>query len=46
MSTRSMICQKTEEGAYECVYCHGDGYPEHNGQILLEYYTDPEDVKI
>lgn len=45
MSTRSMICRKDENGTYECIYCHNDGYLEHNGQILLEYYTDPEDVK-
>ena len=40
-----MICRKDKDGTYECVYCHSDGYPEHNGRILKEYYTDPENVK-
>jgi hypothetical protein len=28
------------------VYCHFDGYPSHNGKILLESYTDSEKIKI
>ncbi len=27
------------------VYCHWDGYPEHNGKILVEHYQDREDVQ-
>ena len=40
MSTRSFIARKTEED-FEGVYCHWDGYLEHNGAILLEHYDDP-----
>ena len=42
MSTRSMIARKLEDGSIEAIYCHWDGYPEHNGLILLRYYADPE----
>lgn len=27
------------------VYCHWDGYPEHNGRILVQHYQNREDVK-
>ena len=27
------------------VYCHWDGYPEHNGKILVEHYQNREDVQ-
>ena len=45
MSTRSSISLKNSEGQFETIYCHSDGYLEHNGRILLEYYTTYEDVK-
>lgn len=39
MSTRSYI------GNYRgYIYCHWDGYPEHNGEILKKYYKDPKKV--
>lgn len=41
MSTRSYIVRKADRG-YEGAYCHWDGYPEHNGAILLEHYSHPE----
>ena len=38
MSTRSSIAVK--HGPWiKSIYCHWDGYPEHNGRILLEHYT-------
>jgi len=40
MSTRSFIARKTDTG-YEGVYCHWDGYPEHNGAVLQTHYSDP-----
>ena len=43
MSTRSFIARKTRNG-FEGVYCHWDGYVEHNGSILLKHYNDPEKV--
>ena len=41
MSTRSNIARENPDGSYDCVYCHWDGYPSHNGAILLEPYSDP-----
>lgn len=26
------------------IYCHWDGYPSHNGKLLLENYNTPEKV--
>jgi hypothetical protein len=40
MSTRSRIAIETEDGKVESIYCHFDGYPEHNGVILRDYYKD------
>lgn len=45
MATRSAIIRKTEEGTFEGIYCHFDGYPDHHAPILLNHYTDPEKVK-
>jgi hypothetical protein len=41
MGTRSTIALEFADGTVESVYCHWDGYLEHNGKILLENYTDP-----
>ena len=35
-----------EDGSITSVYCHWDGYPSHNGVILLENYQDPERIKM
>ena len=49
MSTRSYIIieKKRESGEYyyEGVYCHWDGYPSNNGQILFDHYQDREKVE-
>lgn len=45
MSTRSAIVEITPEGKYRGVYCHSDGYPEYNGQMLVHFYDTPEKVK-
>ena len=45
MSTHSAILRKREDGQYEGIYCHFDGYLSHNGRILKEHYKDPEKVK-
>lgn len=44
MGTRSHIGKKLQDGTIKYIYCHWDGYPEHNGGILKEYYTD--EVKV
>lgn len=39
MATRSSITVKSVSGKYRGVYCHNDGYPSYNGNILLKYYN-------
>lgn len=41
MGTRSTIALEFADGTVEQVYCHWDGYLEHNGRILAEHYSDP-----
>lgn len=41
MATRSTIALEFADGTVGQVYCHWDGYLEHNGQILQNHYTDP-----
>jgi hypothetical protein len=41
MATRSTIALEFADGTVGQVYCHWDGYLDHNGRILLENYTDP-----
>ena len=38
MGTRSSIAIKTEDGI-KAIYCHWDGYVDHNGKILKEFYN-------
>jgi hypothetical protein len=44
MSTRSDIIRQNLDGSYDAIYCHWDGYPAHNGKILLHHYADPAKV--
>ena len=44
MATRSHIGKQLEDGSISYIYCHWDGYPEHNGKILKEHYTDEAKV--
>jgi len=41
MGTRSTIALEFADGTVEQVYCHWDGYLAYNGQMLLEYYSNP-----
>ena len=41
MGTRSTIALEFADGTVEQVYCHWDGYLEHNGKILQEHYSNP-----
>lgn len=45
MATRSRIGIENEDGTVSSIYCHWDGYPDNNGKILVEHYTDREKVK-
>ena len=44
MSTRAFIAIETKDG-HEGVYCHFDGYYDHTGSILDNYYNTPEQAK-
>lgn len=39
MATRSWIGVESADGKVRGVYAHWDGYPEHNGAILLQHYN-------
>ena len=45
MGTRSMIALEYADGTVGQIYCHYDGYLEHNGKILRDNYTDPFKVR-
>ena len=38
MATRSTIGYETQDGGYVGVYCHYEGYPDHQGPILEGMY--------
>ena len=40
MATRSTIAIELDDGKIYQVYCHWDGYLDHNGKLLLEHYAD------
>jgi hypothetical protein len=44
MATRSTIGVLNADQSVTAIYCHFDGYVDHNGHILKDNYTDP--VKI
>lgn len=45
MATRSRIGMEQADGSVKSIYCHNNGYPDYNGLVLDEFYTDPEKVK-
>ena len=45
MGTRSTIALLRNDGTVAQIYCHWDGYLEHNGQILNDYYNTYEKVE-
>ena len=45
MSTRSRIGIENENGSVSSIYCHWDGYIEHNGRILKSSYLDRDKVQ-
>ena len=44
MSTNSRI-GIFKNGEVKSIYCHYDGYLEHNGEMLNRYYTTEEEVQ-
>lgn len=45
MATRSTIALEFADGSVQQIYCHWDGYLDHNGRILQEHYLNPFKVK-
>ena len=45
MGTRSRIGIEMPDHSVVSVYCHWDGYPEHNGKILVEHYLDRDKIQ-
>lgn len=45
MSTRSNIGILNQDGTVDYIYCHYDGYLDHNGKILNEYYNTEDKVR-
>lgn len=45
MGTRSRIGIEMPDHTVVSVYCHWDGYVEHNGRILTERYQERDDVQ-
>jgi hypothetical protein len=45
MATRSYIGIRNSDASVDYIYCHYDGYPEHNGEILTEHYSDASRVR-
>ncbi len=46
MATRSNIGILNQDGTVNYIYCHFDGYPEHNGSILNKHYTTEGKVRM
>ena len=45
MATRSTIgIIDNKSGVVTSIYVHWDGYPEHNGEILVKHYSDPTKI--
>jgi len=40
MATRSTIAMEQPDGRIMQIYCHWDGYLDHNGEILQKHYQD------
>ena len=45
MGTRSNIAYLKEDESVVVMYCHYDGYLDHNGRILLNHYNNEEEAQ-
>ena len=45
MATRSTISMREFDNTVKTIYSHWDGYPSHNGKLLLEHYTDLNKIR-
>lgn len=46
MGTRSTIALERTDGTVCKIYCHWDGYLDHNGRILVEHWCDPQKMEL
>ena len=44
MATRSNIAYRTPEGKIRSIYAHWDGYPAHNGEMLVRHYQQARKI--
>lgn len=44
MATRSAIGMVNTDGSVRAIYCHFDGYPSHNGRLLIENYNNADAI--
>ena len=45
MGTRSRIGIRNADDSVDSIYCHWDGYPEHNGRLLVAHYAGESKVR-
>lgn len=45
MATRSRIAIENQNGTVTSIYCHHDGYIEHNGNVLQNHYQEKDKVE-
>lgn len=45
MSTHAQIATKNDDETYSAIYCHFDGYLDHCGAMLQQYYKTKEKVQ-
>lgn len=45
MATRSRIGIENPDGTIESIYCHWDGYLDHNGYILQTHYQETSRIR-
>ncbi len=44
MGTRSIIAATNLDHTISAIYCHWDGYLSGVGKLLLDHYTNPDDI--
>ncbi len=45
MATRSFIAKELPDGKFKYIYCHWDGYVDHNGRVLYYHYNDADKLE-
>ena len=45
MGTRSKIGIVKSNGKVDAIYCHWDGYPDYNGNVLVNHYNEESKIR-